>query len=297
MVTINTKLKLNIKKKHTKNKQNQIKNHIKNDIKKHTKTISILSYNISWESMTGSVSKWPLCSNNSNKNNPKHYSVCVNNITEVINNTNTNTNSTTKSTTTNSTTNSTLDFITLQEATNYDKLIEQSPVLRKMEYEKHISGLDTIITFYKPIYNLLYTIKGKFELGRPWMATIYDNGICLINVHMGHYSKETEYFKLDTMLFTIKNYIMKHDNIKNVKRYIISGDFNYNIKNIGKKNKLFINGIKFYYHSKHILTCCIKRTTHFDHVIDSLNNPIDIQIPNVKYMASDHKPIIVKLVK
>ena len=296
-------------------KQNQKYTYIKSKTLKKLKTlktsktkskfINILSYNISWESMTGSVSDWTLCSNNSNKNHPKHYSVCVTNIANVINN--------------NDSYNS-LDFITLQEATNYDKLIEQSPVLKKMHYEIHMSELDTIITFWKPNYKLLYTIKGEFEKGRPWMATVFTNGICLINVHMGHYTKEIEYYKLEVLLFTVKEYIMKKGDSKIVKRYIISGDFNYNIKEFGKKennnkikinnksktnnnsktnNKysLFINGTKFYYHSKHILTCCIKRRTHFDHVIDTLDNPVDIQIPNVNYMASDHKPIIVTLVK
>ena len=80
-------------------------------------------------------------------------------------------------------------------------------------------------------------------------------------------------------------------------RYIISGDFNYNIKEFGNsQHKITIVETPFYYNPKHILTCCINRTTHYDHVIDSLNKPIDINIPTVKYMASDHKPIIVKLI-
>ena len=276
-----------------------------------SKFINILSYNISWESMTGSVSDWTLCSNNTNKNNPKHYSVCVSNIANVINNNINNNNDNYNS----------LDFITLQEATNYDKLIEQSPVLKKMKYETNMSVLDTIITFWNPNYTLLYTIKGEFEKGRPWMATLFTNGICVINVHMGHYTKDIKYYKLEVLLFSIKDHIMKKGDSKIVKRYIISGDFNYNIKEFGKKentnkikiknktnnnynnskinNKysLFINGTKFYYHSKHILTCCIKRSTHYDHVIDTLNAPVNIQIPKVNYMASDHKPIIVTLVK
>ena len=278
-----------------------------------SKFINILSYNISWESMTGSVSDWTLCSNNTNKNHHKHYSVCVSNIANVINNNNNNDD--------NNNNDNSLDFITLQEATNYDKLIEQSPVLKKMKYETHMSRLDTIVTFWKGNYKLLYTIKGEFEKGRPWIATLFTNGICVINVHMGHSTKDIKYYKLEVLLFSIKDYIMKKGDSKIVKRYIISGDFNYNIKEFGKKennnkiknksktnnnynnskinNKysLFINGTKFYYHSKHILTCCIKRSTHYDHVIDTLNAPVNIQIPKVNYMASDHKPIIVTLVK
>ena len=288
------------------------------------KTINILSYNISWESMTGNVSTWELCSNNTDNKNPKHYSVCVNNIANVINDYVSD--------------NQKLDFITLQEATDFYKLIEYSPILKQMKYETHKSGLDNMVTLWSSNYKLLYTIKGEFEKGRPWLATILQcskyntNIICLINVHFGHYNKNEEYSKLDTMILTIKKEIIKKEkqiksqsqsqrqsqsqsqiqsqsqsqsksqkniNIMNINkiRYIISGDFNYNIKELGNsQNKIIINETTFYHHPKHILTCCINRTTHFDHVIDSLNKPIDIYIPDVKYMASDHKPIIVKLV-
>lgn len=264
------------------------------------KTINVLSYNISWESMTGKVSDWKLCSNNSDKKHSKHYSVCVNNIANVINDYEK----------TNNTNYETLDFITLQEATDFYKLIEQSPTLKKMKYEIHKSGLDNMVTFWKPKYKLLYTIKGEFEKGRPWLATLFNSNksnkssthsiLCLINIHMGHYNKNKEYLKLEKMIFTIKEDIKKNKTHKlniNTIRYIISGDFNYNIKEFGNsQHKIIINETTFYHHPKHILTCCINRNTHFDHIIDSLNKPIDIQIPDVNYMASDHKPIIVKLV-
>jgi len=263
-----------------------------------THNITILSYNISWESMSGNVKSWALCSNNTNENHPKHYSVCVNNIANVI---------TSKE--------KELDFITLQEATDFQKLIEVSPSLKmnKMKYEIHKSGLDTIVTFWISKYKLLYSIKGEFENGRPWLATLFNTSrykICLINVHMGHYSKNEEYVKLETMLSTIKEEIRKREIMSEKHntihiRYIISGDFNYDIKQFGEKNNknnntnntININDTHFYYHPKKILTCCINRKKHNDHVIDSLYKPIDINIPDVNYMASDHKPIIVNLVK
>ena len=102
------------------------------------------------------------------------------------------------------------------------------------------------------------------------------------------------------MIFTIKEDIRKNKTHKlniNTIRYIISGDFNYNIKQLGNsQHKIIIDEIPFYHHPKHILTCCINRKKHNDHIIDSLYKPIDIQIPKVNYMASDHKPIIVELV-
>ena len=260
-------------------KSKSISKHKNKTLKKliSSNSIKILSYNISWESMSGSVKNWSLCSNNTNPNDPKHNSVCVGNISEVFW--------------------QEVDFITLQESTDFKKLIEISPQLKKMKCEVHNSGLDVMTTFWKPKYKLLYTIKGEFEKNRPWMATVFSCGICLINVHFGHYNTNDEYRKTEKMLFTIKEEISKKKSIIDVKRFIISGDFNYDIKNFGdSKNNITINGTKFYYHPKHILTCCIKRRKHNDHVIDSMTRPIDISIPEVNYMASDHKPIIVELV-
>ncbi len=86
-----------------------------------------------------------------------------------------------------------------------------------------------------------------------------------------------------------------------LKRIIISGDFNYDIKEFGtkefgnNKNEIKLNNKIFYYNSKNILTCCINRRRHNDHVIDTAGIPLDIYIPEVHYMASDHKPIIALL--
>ena len=270
-------------------------------ISNHSKysSIKILSYNISWESMSGSVKNWSLCSNNSNRNNPKHNSVCVSNIADVfkqelgagVDKSHTQTVSK------NNNNNRNLDFITLQESTDFKKLIELSPQLKKMKYEVHNSGLDVMTTFWKSKYTLLYTIKGEFEKGRSWMATVFNSGLCLINVHFGHYNTNEEYRKMEKMLFTIKEEISKKKSAIDIKRFIISGDFNYNIKDFGDSNKTIkINGTKFHYHPKKILTCCIKRNKHYDHVIDSMARPININIPTVKYMASDHKPILVEVV-
>ena len=243
--------------------------------------ISILSYNISWESMAGTVKKWSLCNNNTDKTNPKHVSVCVNNVSSVFDD------------------NDNLDFVTLQEATDYEKLIIQSSRLKNMNYEKHKSGLDMMVTFWDKKYKLQDKIIGEFEEGRPWMATMFTNDICLINVHMGHYDTEEQIKMMDKMMLEINNYINKKKikSNKNTKiRYIISGDFNYDIKEFGgSRNYFTLDNTNFYYNKKHILTCCINRRKHNDHVIDSLETPIDIIIPKVNYMASDHKPILVQV--
>jgi len=276
--------KLNKNTKQTK-KQLIINNKNNKNIKKN---ISILSYNISWESVSGSDKNWSLCNNNTDKSNPKHFSVCVNNISSVFDN------------------NNTLDFITLQEATDYHKLINESSRLKNMKYEVHKSGLDTIVTFWNSKYKLQNKIVGEFENGRPWMATLYKSGtidrLCIVNVHMGHYNMEEEFSKMVEMMIEIKKGIemkeMKEikENNKNKIRYIISGDFNYDIKEFGdSRNSFKLDNNKFYFNPKHILTCCINRRKHYDHVIDSLRSPIDITIPKVNFLASDHKPIFVEI--
>jgi len=270
----------------------------KKSITKKASTINILSYNISWESTSGNVKNWSLCNNNTDINNPKHYSVCVNNISNVFDDDHYNNH---------------LDFITLQEATDYKKLIKESSKLKTMNYEIHKSGLDVLVTFWNnSMYKLKYKILGEFEEGRPWMATIFKKNtnthnthnthntsdLCLVNVHMGHYSKEEEFQLMDKMMIEIQKGIEKKEKkekqIKTTIRYIISGDFNYDIKKFGDaRNSFELNNTKFYFNPKHILTCCINRNRHNDHVIDSLKSPINISIPKVNYMASDHKPILV----
>jgi endonuclease/exonuclease/phosphatase family metal-dependent hydrolase len=234
--------------------------------------LKVLSYNISWESMSGAKKDWALCSNNDNPNNPKHSSVCVSNIAKVINNNPT-------------------DFIILQEATDYNKLLDECPILNKMKYKVHKSGLDVVITFWDAKYKMVDSLEGEFEKGRPWLAIMFNNGLCFINVHFGHYDSIEEYKKLENVIKIITAR-MSTSKTK-INRFIIAGDFNYDIKDFGN-NKGIINldGNRFYHHPKHMLTCCVSRRRHYDHVIDTFGMPIDIFIPNVEYMASDHKPII-----
>lgn len=258
--------------------------------------LSILSYNVSWESMTGNDKKWMLCNSNSNNNkndssSSRHNSVCVGNVANVFD-----------------TAAESLDFITLQESGEYKQLIKQSPTLQNMDYKINKSGLDVICTFWNKKYNsqLLYSIKGEFEEGRPWMAMCFKKNamnttyttytiLCIVNVHMGHYTHTEEMEKLDKMMIEIKKYISKKNTDRPHVRYIISGDFNYDIKKFSQNNRncnFKIDNTKFYYNPKNLLTCCLRRRRHNDHIIDSLAKPISVSIPDVEFMASDHKPIL-----
>ena len=276
---IKSKSKYTLKKRSNKtNKTNKSNKIIKTN--KNVSRLNILSYNISWESMSGTDKKWALCNNTTDKNNSKHVSVCVNNVASVFD-----------------TASKSLDFVTLQEASDYQKLINESPRLQKMKYEIYNSGLDTIVTFWDPKYKLESKITGEFEYERPWMATIFTNDICLVNVHMGHYDTKEQFAMMEKMLKDIRVKIKQDkQNNQNKLRYIISGDFNYDIKRFGgSRNYFTLDNTKLYFNTKHILTCCINRKKHNDHVIDSTGPPKNITIPKVNYMASDHKPILVEV--
>ena len=61
-------------------------------------------------------------------------------------------------------------------------------------------------------------VTGEFEEGRPWMAILFTNGLCIINVHMGHYDKEKQLKMMDKMMLEInKNmmHIQKTEKTKN----------------------------------------------------------------------------------
>jgi len=255
--------------------------------------ITILTYNISWESMTGSKPDWVLCSNNVDTKHPKHKNVCVNNISNVINENPT-------------------DFICLQEAANYNLLISQIPHMQKMKYKEHKSGLENMVTFWDPKkFTFSKVVCGEFETGRPYMA-IYSNAhkLCVVNVHFGHYNDEGELEKMQNMSTHLK---LDYYHIKKGYRIIIAGDFNNNIKKLCKKYsgkagnlskvvnncnsalQLNINNINFFVNSKDIKTCQINRRVHYDHIIDTNAPILNIYIPNVEYMASDHKPVIAVL--
>ena len=109
---------------------------------------------------------------------------------------------------------------------------------------------------------------------------------------MGNFSTILYGFKTDS-----KKYLL----VSSALKYKVKSFFNVNLSTLqieskefgNSKNYFTLGNTNFYYNKKHILTCCINRRRHNDHVIDSLEQPLDITIPKVNYMASDHKPILV----
>jgi endonuclease/exonuclease/phosphatase family metal-dependent hydrolase len=232
--------------------------------------IKIITYNLSWESMTGKKINWHLC-NSTIKNNKKHFSVCQNNIKDIIDHN--------------------FDFILLQEASNIENIIQDSKYLNKLLFLDHKSGKERMITLWNSNkYNIQDKITGEFETGRPWQLLIFDN-LSIINLHAPHCGK----IKL---LKYLKNILKTHyDLIKN-KRLIMGGDFNHEIN---QSDNIKYKDIKLYFSNQKLKTCCSNKfiknnfNVHFDHILDSLKPPINLFIPKNKYLASDHKPVIAYL--
>jgi endonuclease/exonuclease/phosphatase family metal-dependent hydrolase len=246
-------------------------------LQKAHKSINVIAYNVSWESMTGKKPEWALCSNSTDPTHPRHHSVCVGNVATVLED-------------------NPADFILLQEADGHNNLIKESSRLSKMEYEFHESSKDKMITFWNKKYTMKKIIRDEFEPGRPWMAILYTNGWCVVNVHFGHYFRYQEINKLNQLIKKIKKeFGGKVPGQNEYNRIIIGGDFNYDIKQLGRDGKIVIDGVIFHYHPKNLLTCCINRRVQNDHVIDTHSPLLDIKIPAVAYMASDHKPVLATL--
>lgn len=107
--------------------------------------IRIFSYNVSWESLSGAKSGWELCNNAVDPKHPRHHTVCTGNICQAIEE-------------------NPSDFITLQEAGEYQKLIDQSPRMAKMLYKACKSGKEVIITFWNGNGNYWIILVGNLKL-------------------------------------------------------------------------------------------------------------------------------------
>ncbi len=214
----------------------------------------ILTYNVSWKSMTGEKG-WSLC-NSREKNNEKYYEICQNNVVSVFDKYD-------------------YDIIALQEAFNYKELILKSKKLKKMKYIANDNKFQDLITFYNPKYKLVGYYNGEFLKNRPYTILIFSD-FCFINVHHGHYSFDVLKKKMNVLIKNI-----------NVKKIIIAGDFNSQINNF----ELLFGNQKFYYDKKIIKTCCYdKYEFQVDHIISNYSVPILKTFQTG--MASDHKPII-----
>lgn len=121
--------------------------------------IRVLSYNISWEAMTG---EW--CSGE----NPTK---CLKNIAKFIQD------------------KGPYDFVGLQEASEWNEIKKRSTYLQNMNHV-HLRFSEEQITFYDKKYILddgIQIIKSYFGTpGRPITILFFQGNLCVINVHAGH---------------------------------------------------------------------------------------------------------------
>ncbi|MEX0595255.1 MAG: hypothetical protein WD512_02065 [Candidatus Paceibacterota bacterium] len=250
-------------------------------------TIHVLTYNISWESMTGK-SGWALCPTMATPQ------VCQNNVANIIDSA------------------GSFHLIGLQEAAEWKKLIDMSSTLKGMSYAVAKVGVAEVASFWnssifnenssKRIQSSFDELRADFfrdphdkqkHVGRIRLSTDHygdrpililffdDQKLVFINAHFPH----NDQYELITLL--------EYKYLSNYRDYhtIIAADFNTNFP---KKITPFKNNYMVGNTSKP--TCCIPpRSNHalvYDHVLATTIYQIDTYIPSVTNPASDHLPVV-----
>ena len=256
--------------------------------------IKIISYNVSWESMTNKMYDGS-CKNDNCKENILNF--LKNNI---------------------------CDFMLIQEASSMENFNLNG--MNKISYR---SGMEDMILFYNNTYTLGEVCNGEFQSGRPFIIASFkkdDNDIVIINVHLNEainlYAfkkhklegetpnmvedrlKNVELKKLENNLTKTMKELLE----KSTTKIIIAGDFNFDFKITTFPLHLF-NRI-FKKESEELFTCCdtgllgINHEKKFDHVLITDNLEITSFIIKLnktddnKYplLYSDHLPICFKLI-
>lgn len=275
---------------------------------------NVLSYNLSWEAMSGrksSTVKYE-CENKE----------CLNNVIDFLE-------SQTRITK--------YDIIGLQEASKWWEIYKSDKLKRFSCVSSRISNEDMVTFYNKDRLTLdntdsVVVTYGK-DFGRPIMMLFFNNNLCVINIHAGH---DKDIFKLSkhientlnkekynvknnkTLKFSYKinngNDINPTLNYKNIltklKSYniILLGDLNADVNEYARKNMSFVIGHPINRSlftdnkTEYVKTCCDSmlgakpksRTRYYDHILATTTN-ITIVPPNklteVLVHASDHLPI------
>jgi hypothetical protein len=251
------------------------------DLYKITKSnlYKVLSYNISFEAMTGKTTAGVIfqCPISSNGNTE-----CLNNVAQFIEN------------------NGPYDFVGLQEASKYYNIIKLSPKLQQMKYIHFTPFREELVTFYDSKYILdtdINTVTGNMkDRGRPFMILFFQNKTCVINMHCGH----------DDDFYDFLKYINYNSN----RSIILNKLRTYNIILIGDMNNPLNDNLKMKKYETEIFdrhlfginkvnTCCdnglkankFNMTINYDHILSTSSN-IKTTVYNVPTPASDHLPII-----
>jgi endonuclease/exonuclease/phosphatase family metal-dependent hydrolase len=264
--------------------------------------VNVLSYNVSWEAMSdglkgiGTVSGSIRC-------NPEK---CLKNVSRLIKDNIIRNN---------------INIIGIQETNILEKELKG---IENFDYIPWIESTTTSTTTYISILynNIIFSnitekyfnlndgqikhIKGKFDDSNPKAVrafqivvlkqNITNDEILYINLHNNHEHKIDGSIKKIIDILEIQK---KNNGHKNIKKIIITGDFNHNIdKNISFLDK------ELNYHNKTFNTCCdstLNTNTmdkRYDNILSYGFDLKEIFLPikepeNILY--SDHLPIIVKL--
>lgn len=262
--------------------------------------LKLLSFNISWEAMSGQNNKTFICKGmGKGKRNE-----CLNNFKTFLKNT---------------IKEGKFDIILLQEAENISEFIFDICINTDMSYIERKVGKETIITIYNKVkleldnnHSCFYgNISTKENDDRPFLCLFFNKELCIINIHHDH----NDIDKIDRLFSRILQVSpICIDKLSNY-QIIIGGDFNHELENINKSKilrKEFVgktrkftccdedNGIwnkkgslseliseKIKYRSDHIL---ISRK---DRIIEELYN--GATVINTEMMISDHAPIFSEL--
>lgn len=291
-------------------------------IQTNIETYKVLSYNISWEAMTGLISKMIKikCQPEGSDSTTK----CLSNIKKFIH-TEINSNN--------------YDIIGLQEASNWRRMVTDD-ILKKYNYVASTVKNEDMITLYDKNKLTLdadlgasVVISYMEDVGRPIMILFFNNSLCVINVHAGHHNDILKISEHITK--TVSGEKIKYGEInpgyktsdasssvtekpnynfneikRKLKTYniIILGDMNYDMNSHIRKKTLFNINIdnepRFLYtdvSTPYVNTCCdetfglknIKHKYKNDHILASSKNIKFIQYDRIKIPSpsSDHLPI------
>lgn len=267
-------------------------------------TIKILSFNLSWKTMTGK-GYGEICLMTTKEKDL--INVCLENVVHFIDE------------------NQPYDFVGFQEASNWQIIQSESAVLRGMNSENYVSGPESIVTFWdKSKYRLDHTynkLVGELTIpGRPILILFFNKNLCVINIHAGHHYS---IYQLDkAIILALKDFNSKSGEsiepfVEKFRTYniILMGDFNSELKsNSDNSNNSNNSTIKFFtnkyfkrysilsgrtFYGKNQMKSCCDSTlsgkissmrSAFDHILSTFPDT-NSKIYSLK-MASDHLPII-----
>ena len=254
-------------------------------------SITILAWNISWGCMTANqnshhdLTAQALASHCYQLKQEHRQPVCLQNVCSLIDHQKKKHN-----------------LITLQEASNWKILLNNSHRLSKMKYVHSQSDSSEIITFYDPDqFNLLEVSKGEIEAGRPCHLLLLESRsnlkLIVINVHNSKGYSDSQLESGVSKLITPKIQQQLPKSNKNV-HVIIAGDLNdHGYSNYWKKTypfKLLKNNLKKMSVStkrkKPPLSCCVGKEDLNDcHLSDySLYGNYILVSPAFKVSKNNH---------